>query len=70
MINQYVKGQHVKILCYDYKTRENEWKDALVLNVIPATDRPFRIELALTNGVELKGYDAAAPECVKLFENK
>lgn len=65
MVNKFVKNQAVKVLCYNSRTRENEWQDATVLDTIPATDRPFRIELRLANGIELKDYDAAAPECVK-----
>lgn len=65
MVNQFSKDQPVKVLCYNYKTRENEWQNATVLNTIPANDRPFRVELRLSNGIELKDYDAAAPECVK-----
>ena len=65
MVKNLSKGQVVKVLCYNSKTRENEWQDAIVLNIIPATDIPFRVELKLSNGIELKDYDAAAPECVK-----
>lgn len=69
MDNRFSRDQAVNVLCYNFKTKENEWQDAIVLDTIPATDRPFRIELRLSNGIELKGYDAAAPECVKPAQN-
>ena len=65
MAIKFSKDQPVKVLCYNSRTRENEWQDATVINTIHATDRPFRVEVRLSNGIELRGYDAAAPECVK-----
>ncbi len=65
MVNNFSKDQAVKVLCYNSKTRENEWQDATVLDTIPADDQPFRVELRLSNGIELSGYYAAAPECIK-----
>jgi hypothetical protein len=70
MTNKIFKDQAVKVLCYNFKTKENEWQDAIVLNTISATDRPYRVELRLSNGIELKGYEAAAPECVKPCNEK
>ena len=65
MVNKPSKDQAVKVLCYNSKTRENEWQSATVLDTIPADDRPFRVEVRLSSGIELTGYYAAAPECVK-----
>jgi hypothetical protein len=61
-------GDPVQVLCYNSKTRECEWRDAKVLSVIEADDIPFRIEVQLSNGIELTGFDAPHPDCVKKIE--
>lgn len=65
MVNKFFKDQPVKVLCFNSKTKENEWQDAIVLETIPAYDRPFRVEVRLSSVIELTDYYAAAPECVK-----
>jgi len=61
----YESGQPVQVLCHNYMHKTDEWRDAKVIDVIPAMDIDYRIEVELNSGTVLLGHAAAHPDCVR-----
>lgn len=62
----YTEGQAVKVLCYNSRTKEKEWLDGTFISYCNANDMDRqRIEVNMSNGWQLTGYNAAHPDCVK-----
>jgi hypothetical protein len=65
-VPNYRNGQDIEILCHDHKSNSENWRKGKVINIIPATDIDYRIEVELDNhGPVLSGHSAAHPDCVR-----
>lgn len=57
-------GDKIQILCHNYKTKSDEWKDGEFIATVSALDREYRVNCKLNDGREIR---EAAPECIRSF---
>jgi len=55
----------IEVLIHRSEDKTETWVPATFLRMVEASDIPFRVEVELSNGVRLEGFDAAHPECVR-----
>lgn len=58
---QYI-GQDIEVEMYDYKLKKSVWERATFTGSVSALDRPYRVNVRLNDGTELK---ECAPECIR-----
>ena len=60
------EGDKVKVEVYNSVTRKCEWIDGVCDGTVTALDRPYRVSVTLSNGVQIR---EAAPECIKIVKS-
>ena len=59
---QYKTGELVEVRLNSSDMSIEKWVPAIFKSYISATDRPYRFNIELTNGIKLNG---VTPECVR-----
>lgn len=61
MEKKHKQGDSVKVEIWNSVKRKSEYYVATITKIISATDRDYRVNVVLGNGVEI---DGCAPECI------